>query len=165
MDIPENIKFINTKLEYKTKLIHKDRHGGARVYKDAILLTPGEWSDAVTKAPVLYSSHEIKKSASNWERDRLNVNHSWFVEDQIGYVRNTYFSDDKLKGDLYIYPITNRARDTIALIDAKLVNDVSVEVATRDEWDTEKGMRIAKDLLFFGLAVVTDGACSDARIK
>jgi len=163
METPNH--YVDIKFEYENKIINKARLGGARIYKNAILLTPGEWSDSVTRAPVLYSSEELNKGHKRWMGNYLNVNHSWNVEDRIGLVRNPSFKSDKVLADLYIYPITQRSKDVIALIDAGLVNNLSVELATKDIWDAKKNMRVAKDIRFIGLAVVTDPADPNTRIK
>ena len=149
--------------KYDKKILQK--YGDARVYRNSTLLTPGSWTDAMTMAPVEYTSEELSKSASNWEANYLNVDHSWNTLDRIGYVNNPYFMNNSVMGDLYIYPITQNAKDTIALIDADLVNSLSVELYSRDVWDSATDTRKATDIVFCGLAVVTSPACKESRIK
>jgi len=150
-------------LIYNKKIVQK--YGDARVYRDAVLLTPGTWTDAVSMSPIEYTSEELQKSAKVWESNYLNIDHSWKTLDRIGYVRDTYFSNNSVKGDLYIYPITQNSKDAIALIDAGLINALSVELYSRDVWSNKSESRLATDITFCGLAVVTDPACKDARIK
>ena len=68
-------------------------------------------------------------------------------------------------GDLYIYPITRNAKDTIALIDAGLVNWLSIELKSEDVWNSADSKKYAKDIVFIGAAVVLYPACEDTRIK
>jgi len=150
-------------LKYDTKIIQKS--GDARIYSNSILLTPGSWSDCMTKAPVEYTDTQLKMSASKWESNYLNIDHSQSTLDRIGYVKNQHWSNGKILGDLHIYPITQNARDVIAMIDANLVNSLSVELSSVDRWDFNTNMRFAEDITFYGLAVVLNPACKHTRIK
>jgi hypothetical protein len=157
-----NHKLIS-KFSYDNKIIQKS--GDARVYNNAILLTPGSWSDAMTKAPVEYTDKQLSKSASRWEENYLNIDHSRGTLDRIGLVKNPKWYKGAVMADLYIYPITQRARDTIALIDAGLVNSLSVELSSVDRWDFNTNKRFAEDISFFGTAVVLDPACTSTKIR
>jgi len=128
------------------------------------LLTPGSWSDSTGMSPIEYTESELRKSAKHWESNFLNIDHNWGVLSRIGHVQNTHW-DGAVKGDLMIYPITQSARDTIALVDAGLINELSVELMSRDVWKAEEERRFATDITFIGLAVVVMGACSETRIK
>lgn len=152
----------NVPLKYNTKILQKS--SDVRIYKDTILLTPGEFSDAMTMSPVVYTDFELQKSAQNWDSDFLNIDHSWGTLDRIGYVKNTYGKKGIVYGDLHIYPITQRAKDTISLIDAGLVNWLSVEIMTHDRWDNKEKKMYAEDITFIGCAVVTHPACENTRI-
>lgn len=158
-----DIKYIDIPLEYNKKIINKT--SSARVYTDATILTPGEWSDSVTQAPVVYEEAVLRKYATNWESNYLNVDHSFRTLDRIGYVENAYFSKGKVKADLRILPVTQKARDTIALIDAGLANNVSVEIKTEDVWKSEEMKRYVDKITFIGLAVVLYPACEQAIIN
>jgi len=140
---------LTVKLSYDDKIIEKD--GNARIYRDATLLTPGAWSDSTGMSAIEYTEEELKKSASNWESNYLNVDHNWGVLSRIGRVENTHWNK-AVKGD------------TIALIDGGLVNELSVELMSRDVWKAEDEKRYATDISFVGLAVVTLGACSETSI-
>jgi len=148
--------------KYNNKILQKS--SDVRIYMDAILLTPGEFSDAMTMAPVVYTASELDKSAKRWEENFLNVDHSWDTLDRIGYIKDTYSKKGVVHGDLHIYPITQRAKDTISLIDAGLVNWLSVEIMTQDRWDSDDNKRYAEDIVFIGCAVVTHPACENTRI-
>jgi hypothetical protein len=159
----KTIHRVLTKLDYNTKLIKKD--STVRIYNDAHLISPGEWTDSTSMMPIVYSAHELNKASTNWEENYLNVDHSWSVKDRIGYVMNPRFHDDMVKGDLHIYPITEAARTAVALVDAGLVNWVSVELRTEDRWDEDDEKIYAENISFIGTAIVTHPACKDAIIK
>jgi len=161
--MPERINHkLIKKFEYDTKIIQK---GDARVYNNAILLTPGAWSDCITRAPVEYTSEQLSKSATRWKENYLNIDHSRGTLDRIGYIKNARWYNKSVIGDLHIYPITQNAKDTIALIDAGLVNSLSVELSSVDRWDFQTNKRFAEDIEFFGCAVVLDPACENTRIR
>jgi hypothetical protein len=157
-----NHKLIN-KLEYDERIIQKG--GEARIYNSAILLTPGSWSDCLTRSPVEYTPEQLKMSASRWKEDFLNIDHSRGTLDRIGYVKNCRWYKNSVIGDLHIYPVTQNAKDTIALIDTGLVNSLSVELSSVDRWDFQSNKRFAEDIEFFGCAVVLDPACENTRIR
>jgi len=152
-----------TKFKFNDKIIEKA--GGARIYRDTTLLTPGSWSDSLGMSEVEYTPEELKKSAKHWDANYLNIDHNWGVLSRIGHIENTHWSDNAVKGDLYIYPITNTSRDTIALIDAKLINELSVELMSRDVWKSEDTKRYATEITYMGAAVVTMGACRETKIQ
>jgi len=162
--MPERVNHkLITKFVYDDKIIQKS--GDARIYNNAILLTPGAWSDAITKSPVEYTEEQLKKSAMRWESNYLNIDHSQGTLDRIGLVKNQKWFKGSVMADLYIYPITNNSRDTIALIDAGLVNSLSVELSSVDRWDFSTNKRFAEDITFHGCACVLDPACSETRIR
>ena len=151
------------KLEYDTKIIRKSHD--YRIYKDAILLTPGEWSDSITNSPIRYSAGALSKYSSNWTSKYLNLDHEWSVVNRIGMVEKPKFFNGKLMADLYINPITTNARDTIALIDADMIQHLSVELQSDDYWDSSDRIRCADNIEFIGCAVVTMPADLHTRIK
>lgn len=136
-----------------------------RIYKDVLLITPGVWTDAMTKSPVVYTEKALKEGHLKWKSNYLNVDHSFKTTDRIGYIVNPYYGKKGVMADLHIYPITQTARDTISLIDAGLVNWLSVEILTVDRFDTQEFKRFAEEIEFLGAAVVTSPACKEARIK
>jgi hypothetical protein len=154
---------LTTKFIYDNKIIQKS--GDARVYNNAILLTPGSWSDAMTKAPVEYTEEQLCKSASRWEENYLNIDHSQGTLDRIGLVKNPKWYKGSVMADLCIYPITQNAKDSIALIDAGFVNSLSVELSSVDRWDYQTNKRFAEDISFFGLAICLNPACAGTLIK
>ena len=148
--------------EYNKKLQSKSTD--ARIYKDTILLTPGEFTDSISRSAVVYTEEAIRESASNWSGNYLNLDHSYSSLDRLGFVKNTYYRKGAVRGDLYIFPITNNAKDIIALIDAGLVNWLSVELTTDDYWDSEDSKRYASDIKYIGAAICLSPADTSTRI-
>ena len=157
----KTIHTVHVGFEYDERQIGKD--SDTKIYRDATLLTPGTFSDSITRSPVKYSEEVLMRTYHKWNSNYLNIDHSYKVLDRIGRVMNPHFSDGKVKGDLYIYPITENARDTIKLIDSGLINWLSVEIQTIDKWD-EHEERYVDDMEYLGLAVVSEPACKDALI-
>lgn len=147
--------------KYDDRLIGKS--SDAKIYRNTTLLTPGTFSDSLTMAGVRYDKDLLKNTVDNWHSNYLNIDHSHEVLKRIGRVTNTKWMDNKVKADLYIYPVTKNARDTIKLIDQGLINWLSVEIMTEDGWD-KSDERFVKDLEYLGVAVVTEPACKEAKI-
>lgn len=137
----------------------------AKIYRGVTLLTPGVFSDSMTQSPVTYSEDVLRKYADNWTDNYLNLNHSYEVLDRIGYIDNPRWEDGAVKADLYIYPVTENARNTIELIEKGLINWLSVEIKTEDRFDSSTRERYVHTIEFIGAAVVTLPACPDAKIK
>ena len=130
-----------------------------RIYRDCALLSIGEWTDSISRTPIEYTEKALEQGATNWEENYLNVDHSFETRNRLGFVTNPYYKNGKVYGDLNIFPITTVAKDIIALIDAGLVNWISVELTSEDEWTDEK--ILANNICFLGAAVVLYPACSD----
>ena len=150
------------KFEYNKRLIGKA--SDVRIYRDVTMLTEGAFSDSLTMESVAYRKDVLQKTVKNWRSNYLNIDHYNIVLDRIGRVENPRWEDGKVKGDLYIHPITQTAKDTIALIDSGEVNWLSVEIMTEDAWD-KNNERYVKDMDYIGLAVVTAPACKGALIS
>jgi len=154
---------LSVPFKYESKIISKS--SDVRIYRNAELLHPGEFSDSITRAPVIYTASTLQKGATNWTEDFLDIDHSWGTLDRIGRIKNPRGKNGTIYADLHIYPITQRAKDTIALIDAGIVNSLSVELMSNDRWDPEDSKRYADDIEFIGCAVCTHPADSQTRIR
>jgi len=152
------------KFETPQKLISKSSDW--RIYHDAIILAPGVWTDAASKVKTYFSPRELEKSAKRWRVNYLNVNHNYRDPlSRIGYVKNTYWDGEKIRGDLYILADTSAGKDIVSLIDANLVNWLSPELLSSDKWNSQKGLHEATDIEFIGCAVVIHPACPKAKIR
>ena len=148
---------------YDKSLIGKST--GTKIYRGATLLTPGDWTDSISRTLVEYPRDILRKCVNNWEDFYLNLDHSHTALDRIGVVSNPRWEDNSVKGDLHIYPITQNAKDIIGLIDNNLINWMSVEILTKDTWNFNKDMWSIEDMKYFGAAVVTLPASKGSKIK
>ena len=149
--------------------------GDGRRYNKCEILHVGSHSDSISRTEIFYSAEELKKAALaiteknkyfNLDQDKiyLNLDHEPSkVLSRIGYVYNVYFSNDSIKGDLYLHRLTSASKDSVALIDADFVSGLSVEILTRDVWEDHK--LCAKDIELCGLSLVTYPADYRARVN
>lgn len=163
-------------LDYDKKLILK---GDGRLYSDAVLLNSGIHSDSITRNPTIYTDLELSKAAGRWgmksqyydlDDDRVYIDLDHRVDEvlkRIGYVKSIHFKNGAIRGDLFMHRLTQNSRDTCTLINAGIVNSLSVEILTQDNIVHEDGeMKIyAEDIELIGLAVVTMGADPKAGVK
>ena len=152
-------------LNQKNKIIMKS--ADVRIYRDATLLTSGEWTDSVSRTPITYTDTALKLSARFWTKNILNVDHEWKVLNTIGTIENPYYYKGAIKGDLFITPITQNRKDAINLIDNNEVNSLSIELMSQDSWDADECKRYATDIEYLGCALIygENGACKDAKIR
>ena len=147
------------------KIIQKSK---VRTYRNVPVLTPGEYNDALSRTTCDYPLKTLRECAMNWSGTYLDIDHDIsHVLSRIGWVEPKGWNDKKnaVMVDMKILPVTNNTKDTIALIDNKLINAVSIEAFTSDTWDDEKGMPSISNIDFCGLAIVTVGACDGAMIS
>lgn len=147
---------IEIPLKWNQKIFSKSTE--FRIYNDVCLLTPGEYTDSISMVPILYRDNVMKKYATNWKSEWLNLDHSRDVRSRIGYVRNHYWNGKAIMGDLYIFPGTTAGTDTISLIDSGLINKLSVEVMSNDSWNGEEQVRQVDEMEFLGTGIVTEPA-------
>jgi len=150
---------------FRFDAVVKSKSTAAKIYKGATILTPGRYADRVTKDWVIWRADVLRKYATNWSSNYLNVDHSHSVLHRIGYVENPRWEDNAVKADLYIFPYTSAGRDVINLIDNGLVNSLSAEVATIDSYNYKEKAFEVEEIEFIGCAVVTEPACEEAKIK
>jgi len=138
---------------------------GDKIYRDCVLLTEGSYQDSTSMRVHFYDGSVLKKCATNWKSNYLNINHSQHPLDRIGYVENQRWNGKSILADLRILPITSRAKDIINLIDNGLVENLSIEAEIDREFDKRINMMKVTNIEFLGCAIVTDPACKDAVIK
>lgn len=160
----KTLKAFRVPLQYKkSRVVEKSNKV---VFKDAILLTEGTYVDAFSKTPTYFPNEVIRRYHANWESDYIDIDHKFdSVLYRIGKVKNPKFANNKLKADLEIYTVTQNAKDVVALINAGLITDVSVEVEVDEEYDPSLQCMKATSLKFIGVGIVTEGACPSAKIK
>ena len=156
---------LSVPFSYDNKIIEKST---TRTYRNVPILHPGEYSDGYSRTMCYYSKDVVKKYAMNWDEKYLDIDHDVHkVLSRIGWVEPKGWDakQNAVVADLKILPVTQNAKDTIALIDNKLIDSVSVEMYISDSWDDEKDMQRADEILFSGLGVVTHPSDNLARIK
>jgi len=155
---------IQLPMEISTKIISKS--GKSRTYRDVVLLTPGDWSDSQTRAPVRYTPDLLKSSFNNWSRNYLNLDHMWTALNRVGWVENVRCRNDgAMLADIKISMVTQNGKDIVEQIENGLINELSVELLSDDIWDNKERIIMANDIEFIGCAIVTDGACRETKIK
>ena len=134
---------------------------------NATLITPGAWTDMASRTEINYSPRELQMASTRWLKNILNLDHEWKVLNTIGTVQSPRWQDNAVKGNLYINTVTSAGKDTVALIDAGLVNALSVELQSLDVRESETNKLFASDIDFIGCAVIYGdmGACPDSRIR
>ena len=156
-------RYVDLEFKYDSKETSKSTN--AKIYRGVTILTPGKYADSLTKDYVLYTPEVLRKYATNWSTNFVNIDHSYSVIHRVGYIMNPRWEDNAVKGDLYIFPYTSVARDVIALIDNGFINHLSCEISTIDHYDYIQKCVVVDDIEFFGCAIVTNPACKDAKIK
>jgi hypothetical protein len=136
-----------------------------RIYTNATLLSAGNWADMISNSYVKYTPEALSKAV--WVSNYIDLGHDHNNPlSMVGSIQNIKFLNNSLKGDLYIDTITQNGRDIVSLIDANRINNLSVEMATKDIWDSKEHIKCANDLKMYGVAIVGSfQACLDARIK
>jgi len=157
----KKLRVHNIDFDYDTKVFGKSTD--VRIYHDAVMIAPGSHTDSITMSPVEYTPELLQRTVNNIQENYLNIDHSHETLKRIGRFVNPYWDGEKVRADLYIYPVTQNSRDTIELIDNGLVNWLSVELITEDGWN-HNNERYVKDLEYIGLAVVTAPACRESKI-
>lgn len=161
---------ILSKLIYQpeNKIINKSTKD--RIFPQCEILHEGKYADSITMDYVSYKSDVLAKYYDNWQSNYLDIDHSiGECLKRIGFVENpTWDSKNKcIRADLRIMPVTQNARDVIALMTSKppLISDLSVEMYTHDEYDYEEDCIIVSEISLCGTAVVTIGADDRAKVN
>jgi len=145
------------------KLILKSN---VRVYRNCLILAPGEYTDGLSNQTARYKADVLERCALNWDETYLNLDHNIFETlKRVGTVDPKGAKNGKVYADLRIIKSTQAGRDIIALIDANLVTDLSVEIYTKEHWNSRDHIYDIDEILFTGLAIVTEGACDKAKIN
>ena len=137
---------------------------GDRIYKDAVLMVPGIYQDSKSRLKIFYKEDILRKNATNWKSNFLNVDHNLSVLSRIGFVENPRWDKNALIADLRIMPITTVAKDIIGLIDNNIINALSIEAITDEYFDNSLSCLCLKNIEFLGVAIVTTPAVPEAMI-
>ena len=161
----KQLKFLTSiPLTYDSYVIQKSTDH--KIYKNAILFTPGSWTDSVSAMECYYSPEVISRCAEIWPTRYINLQHSHNPIDFVGSVYNQHWDGVSLKGDLHLFR-TGIGEHIITLIDAGIINKLSVEANTEDSYDRKLMIRSTDDMEFLGVSIIGHipaPACKDARI-
>ena len=163
----QNMKKVKLSMPFKydNKIIEKST---TRTYRNVPILHPGEYSDGYSRTMCYYPKDVVQKYALNWEGKYLDIDHDIHkVLSRIGWVEPKGWDakQNAIIADLKILPVTQNAKDTIALIDNGLIDAVSVEMYIADSYNDEKNMQQADEILIVGTGVVVSGADPKAKIN
>ena len=148
-----------------------ERSDKGMLIHDAILLAEGTWTDSYQQTPCKYKSEVLEKYSNNWLDNSIWSRHPGgtprSVDEKIGQVVNPHY-DPKYKavmGDISFHMMSQKSRDIAEMIDAGLVNAVSVELGGTEKYNAKDKCYEAETIDFFGLAVVDKGACETCLIR
>lgn len=152
-------------------------------YKNVMLLSPGEWTDAGSGQQAYYPPETIKQYADEWEDNTLNfLTGSRHEPDnqvaQVGIVDTDTATTDSmgnLYADLVLHGRTSASDDAIGLMDLALetegeqgVGGPSVEIAGVEgqvDWDADRGMNRLEKMPFTGCALVNTPASKPVAME
>lgn len=170
-ELPRGTRMMNASLGIPAIVRPAD---GGMIIKDVILLATGTWTDSNVGTPLHYPERVLEKYAKSWVATGVWARHAGGsprnITDKIGDVRNPRYQNipgigGAVIGDLHLHLLTQASRDTGSLIENGLVNYVSVEVGTLDEYNHTLKRYEAAKLEFYGVAAVDRGACEVCKIK
>ena len=136
------------------------------------LLAVGEWTDSAVQTPLYYPAETLRTHAENWHDRSVWSRHLGGaprrITEKIGTVENPRFESDAVTGDIRLHGATQESRDTIEYIRYAQARGedvwVSVEHGGREALNKATGQWEAKTLDFYGLAVVSRGACESCTL-
>lgn len=156
-------------IEVKDRKFERSESG--LLVKDVILLAEGTWIDSYQQTPCRYKPGVLEKYCSNWKDNGLWGRHPGgaprSVDEKIGDVRNPRY-DKKLKavvGDLFFHLKSQKSRDIAEMVEAGIINAVSVEIGGTERYNAKESCFEAESIDFYGLAVVDKGACETCLIR
>jgi len=95
----------------------------------------------------------------------VDLDHSDGVLSRIGFADNfRKQGGNRVLADIHVVRTTQAGRDAIALLQHKLITDVSVKMSTKEIYSREDRMLALDDFTITGLSVVTVGADSSAKV-
>lgn len=112
---------------------------------------------------VFCPTEEVAMAAKSWEGQPLNLDHSWTVEDEVGFVKNPTMVGPALKAVLVLNPKTAKFAVAKAYIENRIAAGKAPEVSVGfycNEEEDDVGRIVARNMRGDHLALVTRGACS-----
>jgi len=147
----------------------EDLPGGGLLIRGVKLLAVGTWTDSATRTPLTYPAKALEANAGNWKDFSVWSRHKGGVPrditEKVGAVENPRYLDRAVVGDIRLHGLTQRSRDTVALVREGVANYVSVEHTGSERWNTETRQYEAGEIAFYGAAVVNRGACATCKLR
>ena len=147
----------------------EDLPGGGLLIRGVKLLAVGTWTDSATRTPLTYPAKALEANAGNWKDFSVWSRHKGGVPrditEKVGAVENPRYLDRAVVGDIRLHGLTQRSRDTVALVREGVANYVSVEHTGTGLWNTETRQYEAGEIAFYGAAIVNQGACATCTLR
>lgn len=147
----------------------EDLPDGGLLIHDVKLLAEGAWTDSAVGTPLFYPARSLERNAGNWRdlatwsRHRGGVPRD--ITEKVGGTENPRYIDRAVVGDIRLHGLTQKSRDTIALVKAGVANYVSVEHGGTEVWNPGTRQYEADEITFYGNAIVNRGACAKCTLR
>ena len=147
----------------------EDLPDGGLLIRDVKLLAEGTWTDSAVGTPLFYPTHALEANATNWRDHATWSRHLGGVPrditEKVGVTENPRYVDRAVVGDIRLHGLTQKSRDTIALVKAGVANYVSVEHGGTEQWNAATRQYEADEITFYGNAIVNRGACAKCTLR
>ncbi|MFA7121459.1 MAG: hypothetical protein WC277_08245, partial [Bacilli bacterium] len=147
----------------------EDLPDGGLLIRDVKLLAEGTWTDSAVGTPLFYPAHALEANATNWRDHATWSRHLGGVPrditERVGVTENPRYVDRAVVGDIRLHGLTQKSRDTIALVKAGIANYVSVEHGGTEKWNAATRQYEADEITFYGNAIVNRGACAKCTLR
>jgi len=147
----------------------EDLPDGGLLIRDVKLLAEGTWTDSAVGTPLFYPAHALEANATNWRDHATWSRHLGGVPrditEKVGVTENPRYVDRAVVGDIRLHGLTQKSRDTIALVKAGIANYVSVEHGGTEKWNAATRQYEADEITFYGNAIVNRGACAKCTLR
>ena len=148
------------------------KYGEKYIYKNIKILGTDIMIDSESKTPFRCPSNTLVACADNWISKNLWINHdddtirdcSYEV---VGSVYNVRYDDsvDGLLADVELHNLTDLSRKATYAIMNKSMNGLSVEINTTEHFSVDEDIYIIDHVVFTGIALVANPACTDCIIE
>ena len=147
----------------------EDLPGGGLLIRGVKLLAEGTWTDSATRTPLAYRARALEANAGNWKDYSAWSRHAGGIPrditEKIGAIENPRYLDRAVAGDIRLHGLTQRSRDTVAMVKGGVANYVSVEHTGTERWNAETRQYEADEITFYGVAIVNRGACAACTLR
>lgn len=147
----------------------EDLPDGGLLIHDVKLLAEGTWTDSAVGTPLFYPARSLEANAGNWKDLATWSRHLGGVPrditEKIGITEHPRYADRAVVGNIRLHGLTQKSRDTIALVKAGIADYVSVEHGGTEKWNAATRQYEADEITFYGNAIVNKGACVKCTLR